>query len=132
MGALSLPELLIIAGIFILRLGVPLGATLLVTWLLHRLDARWRRQALQRQPSPAGAETLIAAGPDTPGSTSPRAPTPCWGRRRCPEMRRATCPAYLAPELPCWLARLRADGRLPAGCRTCRLFAAQRSATVAG
>ena len=121
MRAQSMSELLTIAGMFILRLGVPLIVTLLVTWMLHRLDERWRRQALQNRQLPAST-ALPAADP----GAQPRAPVPCWGYRRCPEACHTLCPAYLAPELPCWLARLRADGRLPAGCRTCPLFSVRR------
>ena len=35
----------IILGMFLLRLAVPLAITLLVGYLLHRLDARWQAEA---------------------------------------------------------------------------------------
>ena len=39
----------IIAGMFILRLGVPLAITLLVGYGLNRLDAKWQAEAEARR-----------------------------------------------------------------------------------
>ncbi len=47
----------------------------------------------------------------------------CWEERDCPEVARESCPAYLQKDgLPCWLANLRAEGRLRVDCLTCRRF----------
>jgi hypothetical protein len=41
-----LKETLIVVGMFLLRLGVPLGITLAVGHWLRRMDARWEAEAL--------------------------------------------------------------------------------------
>ena len=36
---------LVMVGVFSLRLGVPLGITLILSYGLHRLDVKWRAEA---------------------------------------------------------------------------------------
>ncbi len=121
-------ELLVLIGIALLRFGVPFLITAGVAWWLYRLDVKWR-----------GAAPVIATSPtDTPAARAIDAHSriigePCWVYRACPEQVRDKCPAYLQPELPCWLARLRGDGRLTGGCRCCSIFATgHTAATLAG
>lgn len=48
---------------------------------------------------------------------------PCWEEKDCPPAARGTCPAYLQKDgLPCWLANMKAEGRLRVDCLTCRRF----------
>ena len=47
---------------------------------------------------------------------------PCWECKGCPEELRRNCPAYQLAPLPCWLARLRIEGRIPAKCYGCTQF----------
>lgn len=48
---------------------------------------------------------------------------PCWQEKNCPASVRESCPAYLQKEgLRCWLAILRAEGRLRVDCLTCNRF----------
>ncbi len=62
-------------GMFVLRLGVPLAITLVIAWMLKRLDARWRREAEARL---ASLSQAIAAHCKYAGQTSPV----CWVARR--------------------------------------------------
>lgn len=108
-------EIAVVAGFFLLRLGVPVAVTAAIVWWLRRLDARWeaeadaqsRRVLELKAPAPAVAQTGAR---------------PCWEERNCPEGVRDHCPAYFQPAVPCWLARRAADGHLPAGCTDCASF----------
>lgn len=116
-------EVAVIFGLFVLRLGIPLGVTVLISWGLRRLDRKWQSEA-ETQRIQAGAP-VTAGEPET----APR--QPCWLFRNCPEERRLGCPAYSDQRLPCWLARLRAEGRLPALCPDCDLFRTSSSSRPA-
>jgi hypothetical protein len=106
-------EILLVVGMFILRLGVPLALTLAVGYGLRRLDARWEAEAraqLEREALPAELKALKTTE------------QPCWELKGCDEESRAQCPASKFWGIPCWVARLRATGRLPAECPNCELF----------
>lgn len=112
-------ETIALIALFIVRLGVPLAVTVLITWALKSLDVRWQAEAEARQ-----ATAIVNAGQALPAAfKSPQAQqTPCWVLRNCGEARRSACIACKEPGLPCWMARLRADGRLPSTCYGCALF----------
>ncbi len=42
---MTVMDVLALMAIFLLRVGVPLLATLVLAFVLHRLDARWQAQA---------------------------------------------------------------------------------------
>ena len=90
-----------------LRLGLPLGITALVVWLLRRLDARWQMEAERERAR-------------IPATATPSAP--CWVARNCPAGRRAICPAYLNPALPCWQLFRDQQGQLREACLGCEVF----------
>ncbi len=122
----GLLEAVVIAGMFLLRLGVPLVITLLVGYLLRRLDAKWQAEA-QMQLGAAPAQ-----GPAVPAPALTRlAAQPCWIEKGCDEARRARCPAPKRPNIPCWLARRQAEGRLPAECYNCSRLALRQAAAGA-
>jgi hypothetical protein len=106
----GLTQVLIIIGLFLLRLGVPIAITAAVVYLFHRLDARWQREA-EAQPMAAARKLAVAAQ------------KPCWEEKGCAEKQRASCPACKFTDIPCWLARLKVENQLPAGCATCGRFA---------
>lgn len=112
-------ETLALTVLFVLRLGIPIAVTVLIAWGLRRLDARWQADAAARQTSRA-----VAAGDlDAAAVTSPlAAQQPCWELNNCSDAQRGNCPACAAFDIPCWMARLRADGKLPARCYGCALF----------
>ncbi len=110
----------IILGMFILRLGVPLLITLGVGTLLRRLDAKWQAEALAQREAAQTQEDVVVEL-ELIGVKE----QPCWILRDCPEAVRLRCPAFQQPRLPCWLARRRAEGRLPVECYQCELFSSQ-------
>jgi hypothetical protein len=112
-----LDEILGVAGLFILRLGVPIAIMAVIGYGLRRLDAKWEAEATasrEWEAVPSQVEALkIAEQPEQP----------CWEIKGCDEERRANCPSCKALDVPCWVARLRATGRLPRECHNCDLFA---------
>lgn len=111
-------EAAVIGGMFILRLGVPLAITLAAGYLLRRLDARWQAEAW--------AQWEASRGEDEPApdfSAFEEATEPCWAIKRCNGPVVEDCPTVARPDVPCWLARLQAEGQLPAACYNCELFA---------
>lgn len=108
----ALPELLAVLFGFLLRLGIPIGMTALLAWLLRRLDARWQREAQAR----ARAAPPLSIHPYLDGRR------PCWEVVGCPAERRQSCPAYLHPELPCWQIFRAPGGQLQETCLSCPVF----------
>lgn len=98
--------LLVVLG-FVLRLGVPLGLTVLLAWWLRRLDARWQAE---------GEATRARR------ARKPALATPCWETRGCPPERRAACPAAARPETPCWQVFRDPGGELRPVCLECNVF----------
>lgn len=119
----ALFEAAVIVGMFILRLGVPLAITLVVAYFLRRLDAKWQAEAWaeweasQAQETPTAEARQLQAGKQ-----------PCWSLKGCAETDRANCAAPKQPDIPCWLARRRSEGRLPAACYNCALFSLRQVA----
>jgi hypothetical protein len=110
-------------GLFLVRLALPLAVTLGLAWWLRRVDARWQAEAraayIAEQWGRSDAPPLVAQA---------QAPTAhCWAVRGCSEEQRAACMAYGQPTLPCWLVRLRREGKLPRACLKCELFAVVQS-----
>jgi hypothetical protein len=106
-------EILAVVGLFLLRLGVPLAITLAVGYWLRRLDAKWEAEALRQWAEEEPPEALKALD---------KAEQPCWELKGCNGASRAKCPACKYSDIPCWVARLRASGQMPAECYGCELF----------
>ncbi len=64
----------VVAGMFVLRLGVPLAITLAVAYALRRLDAKWEAEAQQARASVATVAAQCAF--------AERKDLPCWVARR--------------------------------------------------
>lgn len=117
-------QTVIILGMFVLRLGVPLAITLAVGYWLRRLDAKWQAEAqAQREAELSQQQAPLDAEIKRPEVTK----EPCWVIKACPEAVYQQCPAYSQPHLPCWLARFRAGGMLPARCYRCTLFSQRQT-----
>lgn len=114
-----LTETLALVVLFVLRLGVPIAVTMLIVGGLRRLDARWQAEADAQRTSRAVAAGLLAS---TAALSPLAAERPCWERNDCPPETRRQCAACALTDIPCWMARLRADGKLPARCYGCALF----------
>ncbi len=108
----GLSEILVVIGMFVLRLGLPVGVSVAIGYLLRRLDSRWEAEA---QAQPEAIQRLRAAA----------AQRPCWEEKGCSESDMARCAAYKHTDIPCWLARLRAERRLPAECPECARYSRQ-------
>ena len=113
-----------VVGLFFLRLVIPLVLMLVVGYWLRRLDAKWQLEARARiaekqaRPEEAAAPELEFFRVVDPS---------CWVQKECPEEIYTECPAFKAPEIPCWLARYRTEGSIPTKCYSCQLFS-QRQA----
>lgn len=112
----GLLETAVIVGMFLLRIGVPLAITLGVAYALRRLDAKWQAEAWAE---------LEASQPQEKVMTQVKSfvsEQPCWSVNGCDETVRAKCAAFNQANIPCWLARRRSEGKLPAECYSCTLF----------
>jgi hypothetical protein len=117
-------EAIIILALFILRLGVPLLIILAVGYWLRRLDAKWQAEA-RAQAEANESQKAEANEPEIEPFRIIK--EPCWLLKKCSETIYTQCPAYQHPDLPCWLARYQATGRLPAGCPYCQIFTQRQS-----
>jgi len=127
-------HLLLIALLFLLRLGIPLALMLLLALCLRRLDARWEAELRMQQggsnpasPSPEKRQSAIGEPAMAPTATRSLTAqtvlsTPCWRIKDCPQQQRQGCPAATMPHTLCWLARRQVEGMIPLQCYRCPLF----------
>ncbi len=108
-----------IGGLFILRLGVPLGIILLLGYGLRKLDTNWQAEA-QAQLETEQAKAQKQIEPDLEFYTV--IDPPCWVQKNCPERTKSDCPALKTSDIPCWMARYRTEGTIPTKCYACKLF----------
>ena len=97
--------LVVILGL-LARFGLPIAVTLLIVLWMRRLDEQWKKQAEW----------------ELPFSRSRAKNTGCWLANRCSPERRASCPAYAHPEMPCWQVYRDMDGHLLDSCLDCNVF----------
>ena len=116
----QLETVLIILGMFLVRLGIPVAVIIVVSYWLRRVDARWAVEASAYQRAKAWQEYPLVRSATM---QKPAIEPPCWERRGCSPAQRTQCAAGQQPCLPCWLARLRQDGKLPTACTGCAIFA---------
>lgn len=124
-------DVLVVMGMFALRVGVPAAIIALAVYWLKRLDQRWEAEARAERALTKRAEPVRPATRPQP-QTRPAAEAqpglavatgePCWDVNACPEGMKANCPAYKNPEQACWQARLQAEGKIPENCVTCEVF----------
>lgn len=149
---LNLLDIMVVAGFFLLRIGVPVLVMIGLAYGLKRLDQRWEAEAraMQRraqatepvaaQPQPQKPRTVVrvpGAQPQLPwvpppavdkrpapqaGLLAAPAAQPCWNVKGCSESQRAQCAAPGHPEVPCWQARFDAEGAIPEACVKCDIF----------
>ena len=91
--------LALLAGIG-LRLLIPIAVTILVVYLLRRLDSRWQADAKQ-----------------VPAILKPE----CWKIKGCPEEKYKNCKGAQAAA-PCWQAFRQQNGYLKEECLGCDVF----------
>src|SRR5512133_1803263 len=144
---ISLPDIVVLLGMFVVRIGIPLGVVLLLGYFLKRLDRRWETEARAERAAAAAAEEPAArpaaprpargSGVDIPGPQLPFEPIPlrspqpglvlmdgkhCWDVKGCSEHSKANCPAVQHPDRPCWQARMEREGQMPDACPDCDIF----------
>ncbi len=103
-------EIVAVALGFLLRLGIPIGLTILFSLFLKWLDKRWQAEAEnQAAVKHIHTEELIAYE------------RPCWEIHNCPPRMRNACRAYGEPNTPCW-ELFRADGQLKSACQNCKVL----------
>ena len=92
--------LYIVAG-FILRLAIPIAGTLLLIFVLRKLDARWQAEAELRPVSAIKPE--------------------CWKIKECTPDQIENC-AAVTSSLPCWQVYRLPNGYLNEDCLSCQVF----------
>ena len=72
---ISLQEFFVLAGMFVLRIGIPIGVVAVLAYLLKRLDRRWEAEARAKQPAvsvqPSKPVRAPSAGRSGGGYTRP-------------------------------------------------------------
>ena len=91
--------LAVLAGV-LLRLAIPIAGTIVLVYLLRRLDTHWQAEA--KQPAVQKAE--------------------CWKVKGCSEEQRKDCVAVSSPQ-PCWQVFRKPNGYLRKECISCGVFA---------
>jgi hypothetical protein len=92
--------LAILTGL-VLRLAIPIVGTILLVFLLRKLDAHWQAEA---ERTPVIVETVE-----------------CWKVKGCSEDQRKNCIAA-ASSLPCWQVHRQSNGYLQEKCISCEVF----------
>jgi hypothetical protein len=109
-------EAIILIGLFALRIAIPLIVTLGIGELISR------RYSARQRAAEAVQEEVVCEGYEL----GPR----CWEIKNCDPTTRETCPAYLRPQIPCWLALQVAGRGLPEECFACEAFNHTQPVTV--
>ncbi len=108
----------VLAALFALRCVAPFLLLMVIGYGMNRLVAHWERA----EQSQTGARPTIPLPLAATRPIKTEAKIPCWVFNNCDEKTRNACPAYANPTLACWVARLRAEGRVPAKCAGCTLY----------
>jgi hypothetical protein len=137
-------DLMAVIGMFLLRVGVPLGITVGMVFLLKRLDRRWEMEArAERKAGKAAvqpAKAPVAPGKPVPSPELPFVPPPATPDRRIQpgvsagpaiqpglsakssRTEKAMCSAPQNADRPCWQVRFDAEGQIPEECVGCDVF----------
>lgn len=91
---------------FILRIGIPVGLTVLLGSFLKRLDARWQSEAKEIK------ITMLESKKKDPTP-------PCWEYMNCHPSIRNSCPVYGNLETSCW-EYFRSNGSVRSDCKLCK------------
>jgi hypothetical protein len=87
----------------LIRIAIPVGISVLVFFLLRRLDERWQKQA--------NILPVLSAGQK-----------PCWEVKNCSAEKRKGCLAAKQTNVPCWHTFRSKDGLLREACLDCDVF----------
>jgi hypothetical protein len=92
--------LAILAGL-LLRFAVPIAGTIVLVYLLRKLDAHWQAEA---ELTPITIDKVE-----------------CWNAKGCSEEQRKNCIGAVSP-LPCWQVHRQPNGYLQEKCISCEVF----------
>ncbi len=107
-------DVLVIAYMFVLRIGVPLIITLMLgAWLKRLLEKEDAEEQPQSAVTPVGSNGKH-----------------CWATSKTPETEQAKAIAATRPDLPCWLALQVAGSGLREACYNCPLYTAHAPVAV--
>ncbi len=109
----TLEDVVTLALVMAVQLGMPVSLLFVFGYLTYRNDRR--RQTLPGFP---GDWREAQQRPMRLGDR------PCWKAKGCAAEKRAECPAFSHPEIPCWQAMKLSLGRLQAPCLDCERFVA--------
>ena len=113
MDGQTIQDILVVAGMFFLRIGLPLLIVMGIGYLIQR----WLEpKAVHEQ-----FEGMIRSAQEQRAASATI--KPCWEIKNCPAEARAACAAAQQPDIPCWLARQIAGQPLPEGCTACQVRA---------
>ena len=96
---------------FLIRIGIPVVLTMLLAWILRKLDAQWRDDAISYR-----EEAITKAEQDIYYTIWAR--NPCWENNDCSPETRLKCKAYQQNEKPCWEV-YRTNGSYSKNCESC-------------
>jgi hypothetical protein len=117
MNGQTIQDIIVIAGMFFVRIGLPLLIVMGVGYLIQRwLEPKAVHEQFEGMVRSAQEGVAVSAGQP-----------PCWQVKNCSPELRAECAAYKQPDIPCWLSLQIAGQPLPEGCATCQV----RTLTVA-
>lgn len=94
-------SLLALAAGLLFRLAIPIVGTLLLVYLLRKLDAHWQAEA---DLTPIAIEKIE-----------------CWKIKGCSEEQREYC-SGASSSLPCWQVHRQSSGYLQEKCISCEVF----------
>jgi hypothetical protein len=113
MSAQTIQDIIVIGGMFFLRVGLPLLVVMGIGYLIQRwLEPKAVQEQFEGMVQTAQENAAVGA-----------ASQPCWEVKNCSPELRAECPAFEQADVPCWLARQIAGQPLPKGCTTCAVRA---------
>lgn len=95
-----IPFLYILSGL-LLRLAIPIGGTILVIFILRKLDARWQAEG-----------EILPVSVERPE---------CWKINGCTSEQIENCSASTS-SLPCWQVFRLPNGYLNEECLSCKVF----------
>lgn len=108
----------VMVALFALRCVLPIVLLAAIAYGMKQLVRHWEKEeAAAPRPQPSIALPM-AARPERP----PKLSIPCWVFNNCDDDTRKRCPAFIHQPALCWLARLAAEGNVPAQCADCPLY----------
>ena len=111
MNGQTIQDILVIAGMFFLRIGLPLLLVIGIGYLIQR----W----LEPKSVHEQFEGMVRSAQERATADQ----QPCWQVKNCSAELRAECAAYKQADVPCWLSRQIAGQPLPEGCAACQVRA---------